>query len=89
MIETSKSANKASTPRYGAVVVRVIGSIVRDFEVMAQGVLGRVAVMEVNSSPGLEGIEQATGKDIGAMIFEPIEKTHNRIQPRLGGKANA
>lgn len=31
-------------------------------------------VMEVNSSPGLRGIEGATGKDIAAMIIEFIEK---------------
>ncbi len=32
-------------------------------------------VMEVNSSPGLEGIETATGKDIAKMIIEFIEKS--------------
>ncbi len=31
-------------------------------------------VMEVNSSPGLEGIENSTGKDIAGMIIEFIEK---------------
>ncbi len=31
-------------------------------------------VMEVNSSPGLEGIEEATGKDVAAMIIRFIEK---------------
>ncbi len=31
-------------------------------------------VMEVNSSPGLEGIETTTGKDIAGMIIEFIEK---------------
>ncbi|MEL6869915.1 MAG: 30S ribosomal protein S6--L-glutamate ligase [Pseudomonadota bacterium] len=31
-------------------------------------------VMEVNSSPGLEGIESATGRDIAGMIIEFIEK---------------
>jgi len=31
-------------------------------------------VMEVNSSPGLEGIETATGKDIAAMQIQFIEK---------------
>lgn len=31
-------------------------------------------IMEVNSSPGLEGIEHATGKDIAGMIVEYIEK---------------
>lgn len=31
-------------------------------------------VMEVNSSPGLEGIEAATGKDIASMIVDFVEK---------------
>ncbi|PWI33242.1 30S ribosomal protein S6--L-glutamate ligase [Vibrio albus] len=31
-------------------------------------------VMEVNSSPGLEGIEKATGKDVAGTIYEFIEK---------------
>jgi len=31
-------------------------------------------VMEVNSSPGLEGIETATGKDIASLIIDFIEK---------------
>jgi ribosomal protein S6--L-glutamate ligase len=31
-------------------------------------------VMEVNSTPGLEGIEIATGKDIAGMIIEFLEK---------------
>ena len=31
-------------------------------------------VMEINSSPGLEGIETATGKDIAGMVIEFIEK---------------
>jgi len=31
-------------------------------------------IMEVNSSPGLEGIEAATGKDIAGQIIEYVEK---------------
>jgi ribosomal protein S6--L-glutamate ligase len=31
-------------------------------------------VMEVNSSPGLRGIEESTGKDVAGMIIEFIEK---------------
>ncbi|MFC1664651.1 30S ribosomal protein S6--L-glutamate ligase [Pseudomonadota bacterium] len=31
-------------------------------------------VMEVNSSPGLEGIEKATGKDVAGLIIDFIEK---------------
>ncbi|MCK6262029.1 30S ribosomal protein S6--L-glutamate ligase [Vibrio sp. ZSDE26] len=39
-------------------------------------------VMEVNSSPGLEGIESATGKDVAGLIFEFIETqaiSNNRL----------
>ena len=32
-------------------------------------------IMEVNSSPGLEGIETATGKDIAGLIIEFLEKS--------------
>ncbi len=31
-------------------------------------------VMEVNSSPGLEGIERATGKDVAGLVIDYIEK---------------
>ena len=31
-------------------------------------------IMEVNSSPGLEGIEQATGKDIAKAIIRYVER---------------
>ena len=40
-------------------------------------------VMEVNSSPGLEGIETATGKDIAGTIVQFIEKR----QGKLAGKS--
>ena len=43
-------------------------------------------VMEVNSSPGLEGIETATGKDIAGMIIEFIEKNAKRGSTRTRGK---
>ena len=42
--------------------------------------------MEVNSSPGLEGIELATGKDIAGMIVEFIEKTAKPHNTRTKGK---
>ena len=32
-------------------------------------------VMEVNSSPGLQGIESATGKDIAGLVIEHLEKS--------------
>lgn len=43
-------------------------------------------VMEVNSSPGLEGIEKATGKDIAGMIIKFIEKNARPFKTRTKGK---
>ena len=43
-------------------------------------------VMEVNSSPGLEGIETATNKDVAALIIEFIEKNAKRGKTRTRGK---
>ncbi|SDH68611.1 SSU ribosomal protein S6P modification protein [Vibrio xiamenensis] len=43
-------------------------------------------VMEVNSSPGLEGIELATGKDIAGMIVEFIEKNAASKNTKTRGK---
>lgn len=42
-------------------------------------------VMEVNSSPGLQGIEKATGKDIAGMIIEFIEKKGKQGRTRTRG----
>ena len=36
-------------------------------------------VLEVNSSPGFEGIEKATGKDIVAKVYDEIEV---RVRPK-------
>lgn len=43
-------------------------------------------VMEVNSSPGLEGIETATGKDIAGMIIEFIANTATPNKTKTKGK---
>lgn len=43
-------------------------------------------VMEVNSSPGLEGIEGASGKDIAGMMIEFIEKNAKVGKTRTRGK---
>ncbi|MCB1584019.1 MAG: 30S ribosomal protein S6--L-glutamate ligase [Marinicella sp.] len=43
-------------------------------------------VMEVNSSPGLEGIEKATGKDVAGMIIQFIEKSAKPHKTRTKGK---
>ena len=43
-------------------------------------------VMEVNSSPGLEGIETATGKDVAGMIIDFIAKNAKAGKTRTRGK---
>ena len=43
-------------------------------------------VMEVNSSPGLEGIEVATKKDVATLIIEFIEKNAKPHNTRTRGK---
>jgi ribosomal protein S6--L-glutamate ligase len=43
-------------------------------------------VMEVNSSPGLQGIEEATGKDVAGMIIQFIEKNAKLGKTRTRGK---
>lgn len=43
-------------------------------------------VMEVNSSPGLEGIETATGKDVATMIFQFLEKNAKPNKNKTKGK---
>ncbi len=43
-------------------------------------------VMEVNSSPGLEGIEQATSKDIAGLMIQFIEKNARPNKTRTRGK---
>ncbi len=42
-------------------------------------------VMEVNSSPGLEGIEKATQKDIAGTIIQFIEKNAKQGKTRTKG----
>jgi ribosomal protein S6--L-glutamate ligase len=44
-------------------------------------------VMEVNSSPGLEGIEAATGKDIAGMVVAFIEQNAKPGRTRTRGSA--
>ena len=44
-------------------------------------------VMEVNSSPGLEGIEGATGVDVASKIIEYVEKNQPLRRPRRTTKA--
>jgi ribosomal protein S6--L-glutamate ligase len=43
-------------------------------------------VMEVNSSPGLEGIEEATGKNIAGQMIDYIEKNAKEGKTKTKGK---
>ena len=43
-------------------------------------------VMEVNSSPGLEGVETATGVDVAGKIIEFIEKNAEPGKTKTKGK---
>ena len=43
-------------------------------------------VMEVNSSPGLEGIEMATEKDVAGMVIDYIKKNAKPNKTRTKGK---
>lgn len=43
-------------------------------------------VMEVNSSPGLRGIEEATGKDVASMIIQFVEKQARPGRTRTRGR---
>jgi ribosomal protein S6--L-glutamate ligase len=43
-------------------------------------------ILEVNSSPGLEGIEVATNKNVAGMIIEFIEKNQKEGRTRTRGK---
>lgn len=67
---------------------------VRAAKIMGLGVCGvdmlrsnhGPVVIEVNSSPGLEGIEAASGKDVAGSVIEYIEKTaaRGKTKDRVG-----
>ncbi|MGD9171935.1 MAG: 30S ribosomal protein S6--L-glutamate ligase [Candidatus Thiodiazotropha sp.] len=75
------------TPKERATAVRaakVIGLNVAGVDILRseRGPL----VMEVNSSPGLQGIETATGKDIAGMIIDFLKKNARPHRTRTRGK---
>jgi ribosomal protein S6--L-glutamate ligase len=43
-------------------------------------------VMEVNSSPGIEGLEKATGVDVAGLMIEFLERNAPRGNTRTKGK---
>ena len=59
--------------RSAIVATRAMGLHVAGVD-MLEGADGPL-VLEVNSSPGLEGIEHATGVDVAAMIVEHLERS--------------
>jgi ribosomal protein S6--L-glutamate ligase len=81
-----------------AVVVKITpeerSTAVRAAKVMGLNVAGvdllrsnhGPVIMEVNSSPGLEGIEKATGKNVAAMIIEFIENNARPNRTRTRGR---
>ena len=70
--------------RLAVQAAKVIGLDVAGVDIIrsAHGPL----VLEVNSSPGLEGIETATGKDVAGAIIEYIEKDSQRGANKMRGK---
>jgi ribosomal protein S6--L-glutamate ligase len=67
------SKEERATARRAA---RILGLGVAGVDILQSE--GGPKVLEVNSSPGLEGIEKASGKDIAGMIIEHLE---TRIRP--------
>lgn len=63
---------------------RVIGLNVAGIDILRSN-HGPV-VLEVNSSPGLEGIEEVTGRDIAGMMIEFAEKNARASKTRTRGK---
>jgi ribosomal protein S6--L-glutamate ligase len=71
-----------------------VNTAVRSAQIMGLNVAGvdllrskrGPVVMEVNSSPGLEGIETATGKDVAGLIIEFIVKNARQGRTRTRGK---
>jgi ribosomal protein S6--L-glutamate ligase len=70
---TSSLINLTMKERYTALkAAKVLGLSVAGVD-MLQSSRGPL-IMEVNSSPGLEGIERATGEDIAGKIIEFVEQ---------------
>jgi len=67
LVEITKEERQAAIDATKALGLSVAGV---DLLRSARGPL----IMEVNSSPGLNGIETATGKDVAGMIIEFLEK---------------
>lgn len=92
--QAAKGEFRANIHRGGKAIATEISPEERETAIKAAKVMGlKMAgvdllrsirgplVLEVNSSPGLEGIEGATGKDIAMMIIRYIEKKAKPIGP--------
>ncbi|SFM29617.1 30S ribosomal protein S6--L-glutamate ligase [Methanolobus profundi] len=97
--QAAKGEFRSNIHRGGtAEVIRITpeerSTVVRAAKIMGLNVAGvdilrsnhGPVVMEVNSSPGLEGIEKATGKDIAGMIIEYCEKSSKPGKTATRGK---
>lgn len=87
-IHRGGTAEKAKlTPAERATAVRaarIMGLNVAGVDILRsnQGPM----IMEVNSSPGLEGVEMTTGKDVAGMIVDFIEKNAKPNRTRTRGR---
>jgi ribosomal protein S6--L-glutamate ligase len=43
-------------------------------------------IMELNSSPGIEGLENASGKDVAGLMIEFLERNAKPNKTRTKGK---
>lgn len=82
---TAKSVKITPTERQTAITAaKVMGLGVCGVDMLRSN-HGPV-VMEVNSSPGLEGVEKATGLDVAGKIIEHLEKHARPNKTRTRGK---
>jgi ribosomal protein S6--L-glutamate ligase len=85
-IHRGGTARKVRLPadyrRTALAAARVLGLTVAGVDLIesAEGPM----VMEVNSSPGLEGIQKTTGVDVAAAIIEHVERSVTSFQPDPG-----
>ncbi len=77
---TRKIRLSAESRKIALAAARVLGLHVAGVD-MIESSEGPM-VMEVNSSPGLEGIQKATGVDVAAAIIEHIEREVAPTKPR-------
>ncbi|MEO1475489.1 MAG: 30S ribosomal protein S6--L-glutamate ligase [Pseudomonadota bacterium] len=83
---TARSARLSKEQRAVARrAVRELGLSVAGVDILASD--DGPKVLEVNSSPGLEGIEAATGKDIAGMIIEHLETSVRPLSRNREGRS--